>query len=245
MNGRLFSSGAKVKIGDKDCTQVQLISANQLSCVLPAADAGDYRVIVLNQYGQESSEQVLFSYRPAPQVLSISPLKGLSNKTGTLTVNGSGFLSGASVKIGTQTCNTSTWVSSSTITCSFTALPSGVHSVVITNPEGQLSGNTVKFEVVNPKWVQTNGLSCVSVCSQQGLLSKPSPEGAYCTSGEVVPSSARGVISFTYGCMPNKTCAAQGRVNGSQNQTRYCYGPGQSRNNQKTDITVGCFCSWG
>lgn len=70
-----------------------------------------------------------------------------------------------------------------------------------------------------------------------------SSEGAYCASGEVVPNSARGVITFSNGCKPNRACVAQGPVNGASNQAQYCYGPGQLKNNEKTDITMGCYCS--
>lgn len=243
INGTQFYSGTKVKIGERVCSQVEVNSSNQLSCLVPASTAGEFRVTVINSFGQESSENVSYVYREAPQVVSISPTRGLPSAVGTVTINGDKFVSGATVKVGSQGCSSPNWISATQITCTIPVLSSGLHSVLVTNPEGQASGETVKYEAVAPKWVKTNGLSCISVCNQQGLISKASPEGAYCASGEVVPASARGAITFSNGCKPNRQCAAQGPVKGAVHVAQYCYGPRQTRNKERTDITMGCYCS--
>lgn len=243
INGSNFLTAPKVKIGQKECSQVQVNSLNQISCVVPAGIEGEYRLIVTNQYGQESSDPVSYVYRAAPRVVSISPQRGIASAGGLLTINGNQFVSGATAKVGSEICSSPTWISPSQMSCKIPNLASGFYSVIVTNPEGQGSGSSVKYETVTPKWVKTSGLSCVSVCNQQGLISKASPEGAYCASGEVVPTSARGAITFSNGCKPNRQCAAQGPVNGAANAAQYCYGPGQTRNKERTDITMGCYCS--
>ncbi|MFM8270396.1 MAG: IPT/TIG domain-containing protein, partial [Pseudomonadota bacterium] len=223
--------------------QVQVNSANQLSCVVPSYDSGSYKVTVINTYGQESSDPVLFSYRPAPQVASISPRRGNAAGGGSLNLNGAGFVAGAVVKVGGQTCASPQIISQTQITCTIPNLPAGIHQVIVTNPEGQSSAS-VSYEAVSPQWVQTKGGACVSVCSQENLISKPSPEGAYCASGELIPGSTRGVIKFSNGCKLNRSCAAWGLVNGAVNVAQYCYGPKQIRNKEKTDITMGCYCGF-
>ncbi|NBX76928.1 MAG: hypothetical protein EBQ92_10275, partial [Proteobacteria bacterium] len=163
---------------------------------------------------------------------------------GILTINGSGFVSGASVKVGAKACANPRVLSASQITCTLPANGAGVYPVTVTNPEGQALPQVplFNFEAVAPRWVGTNGVACITVCSQQNLISKASPEGSYCTSGEVIPASARGVISYVRGCRPNKSCPVQGPVNGATSQAQYCYGPRQVKNKQTTDITMGCYC---
>ena|GEM_PF-2778175 len=243
VNGTRFGVGTKVKVGEKNCLTVRVLSPSQLTCILPASDRGDYLVRVINQYDQESSEQVQYTYRTAPQVTSINPLRGVNSGGGNLTVHGNEFVSGATVKLGSQTCETPNWTSSQQMACIVPALTPGKYRVEVTNPEGQRDAvSSIFYEVIEPKWVGTRGGSCVTVCNNLGLISKPSPEGAYCSSGEVVPASSRGVLSFVYGCRPNRRCIAQGQVNGATQAGQFCYGPSQVRNRQTTDITMGCFC---
>lgn len=90
-------------------------------------------------------------------------------------------------------------------------------------------------------WFLYEGESCPAVCEAIGLTNVPSPEGALCASGEVRPASAIGIVQFKKGCWPN--CAAEGpSVMGAQSIGGSCYKPGQKRDNDRTDVTMGCFC---
>jgi len=87
-------------------------------------------------------------------------------------------------------------------------------------------------------WFQANAQECVSFCRSQGMFNAISPEGAQCVSGENQAMSAVGRIVYTYGTWgggPQHQLSAQS--NGG-----YCYKPGQGRDNDRTDLTVGCFC---
>ncbi len=89
-------------------------------------------------------------------------------------------------------------------------------------------------------WIQTEGGDCRQVCGQQGLTSARSREGAVCASGENRPLSAiHAGISFQYG--PRHDRGGSHSLN-TFSEGRFCYQPGQKRDNDATDLTVGCFC---
>lgn len=88
-------------------------------------------------------------------------------------------------------------------------------------------------------WYPTNGQSCQAVCSAQRLTSSRSPEGAECVSGENKAPSAEGTISYVHGCWPNCNPYLFGQTT---SYGAFCYAPNQKRDNDRTDITVGCFC---
>jgi subtilisin family serine protease len=242
VSGTQFVVGTTVKVGEKNCTQVRIVSSGQLTCTLPDSPAGTFKVTVIDPYNQASAEPIQYTYRPAPQLTSIAPPRGNPSGGGTLTLTGTGFVEGATIALGSRACTNVTWVSSQRISCKVPALSPGVYSVAVMNPEGQVSSDVVNYEVVNSKWVQTDGGSCVTVCNAQGLVSLASSEGAYCASGEIIPASSRSVLKFTHGCKPNRKCVAQGPVSGAATSGQFCYGPRQTRNKERTDITVGCFC---
>jgi hypothetical protein len=90
------------------------------------------------------------------------------------------------------------------------------------------------------RWVQGDGRKrCSEVCRQSGMSPGVSPEGAACVSGEARPASATGAIDFVKGCW--NSCASQGPV-ATQETRNYCYRPGQKKDYDRTDLTVGCFC---
>ncbi|NBX75354.1 MAG: hypothetical protein EBQ92_02280, partial [Proteobacteria bacterium] len=96
VTGSQFGTGTKVRVGEKECMQVKVISSTQVSCILPAYEEGKYKVTVTNQYGQESSEDVQYAYYayPAPTVTAVSPSAGPLAGGNTVTLMGTGFRSG-------------------------------------------------------------------------------------------------------------------------------------------------------
>lgn len=89
-------------------------------------------------------------------------------------------------------------------------------------------------------WTTTDRSYCPTVCRNLGKTNIRSPEGAYCTSGENVLASAVPWIVYKYGCWPNCTPTT---VNNAESNNNDCYEPDQKRDNDRTDITVGCFCN--
>jgi hypothetical protein len=91
-------------------------------------------------------------------------------------------------------------------------------------------------------WYPTIGKTCLEFCPNVGRVTAASPDGAFCASGETRPQSivdTLGVGVFYYGCWPN--CGLN-NANGAANDGIFCYVPGQKKDRDKTDKTVGCYC---
>ena len=243
INGNNFVAGALARIQGINCPNTRLLSSNQMTCQPAARTAGVYNVAVINPDQQRGGLSAAYTYRAAPTVSSVSPTKLRIKGGDLLTVNGTGILSGAKIMIGQSTCTNVVVASATSATCTSSALAAGSNFVIVTNTDGQSSsaGSPSTIAALSPSWVATNGGSCSSVCSGVGLMSRLSPEGSYCVSGEHIPASAAGKIPFRYGCWPFKDCRAQGTRSGIQ-VGQYCYGANQKRDKSKPDITVGCYC---
>jgi hypothetical protein len=91
-------------------------------------------------------------------------------------------------------------------------------------------------------WFQVDGNYCPDFCSDMGLTNVPSPEGARCMSGEVIPASGVAAkISFLYGCYP-PSCPITPAPIHSYSDMYWCYEPYDYRDDYDTNVTVGCFC---
>lgn len=243
VTGSGFLPGAVVRIQGVDCPNSMRISSTQMSCVLSAKTAGTYNVAVVNTDLQRSVLTGAYNYQAVPSVSSITPTVGRTAGGELITINGTGFLPGAVVKVGAQLCTSVTVVSSNQIQCRAPANAERSYNIWVTNFDGQVSiaSATTLFRVFSPKWVATNGGACSSVCSSVGLFSRLSPEGSYCTSGEMIPASAVGKVTYRNGCWPFRDCRSQGTHSAVQ-VNQYCYGASQKRDKSKSDITMGCFC---
>jgi hypothetical protein len=93
-------------------------------------------------------------------------------------------------------------------------------------------------------WLTAVGVDCRSFCAARQTVNVPSPDGFSCTSGEARPWSAIGVVNYARtGCWHN--CAYPEGSPGAVSVGGLCYSPGQKRDNDTTDITVGCYCARG
>lgn len=121
-------------------------------------------------------------------------------------------------------------------------------------PQGLLTVDSIDAQLYEPgqeygiawqrcgegRWVQADGnRDCKQVCKAAGLIQGRDAFGAECTSGEARPNSAIGAIQFTRGCWGS--CDAQGNIK-TDNIGPFCYQPGQTRDADKTDRAVGCYC---
>lgn len=89
------------------------------------------------------------------------------------------------------------------------------------------------------QWFSAIGQQCNTFCARVGLRSTVSADGAQCASGEIRPFSAAGKINYAYGCW--KGCAPQANTQ-SVSIGQFCYSPSSKHDNDRTDITVGCYC---
>lgn len=87
-------------------------------------------------------------------------------------------------------------------------------------------------------WFQADAQECVSFCRARGMMNAISPDGAQCVSGEAQAQSAVGRIVYSYGTWG----AVPVGMTSTQSSGPYCYKPGQKKDNDRSDITVGCFC---
>jgi len=93
-------------------------------------------------------------------------------------------------------------------------------------------------------WYNAAGQECSSFCRAIASTNVPSPDGFSCTSGEERPWSAIGVVNYApTGCWHD--CRFPEGRPGAVSVGPRCYAPGQKRDNDRTDTTVGCFCATG
>ena len=94
------------------------------------------------------------------------------------------------------------------------------------------------------KWYSATGQYCPNFCTSVGGYNAPSPDGFSCVSGEVRGSSAIGEVNFSpTGCWHD--CGRPEGRTGSVSVGSRCYSPGQKRDNDRTDTTLGCYCLTG
>jgi hypothetical protein len=93
-------------------------------------------------------------------------------------------------------------------------------------------------------WYNAPAQECTSFCRSIASENVPSPDGFRCTSGEERPWSAIGTVNYAQtGCWHD--CRFPEGRGGAVSVGPRCYAPCQKRDNDRTDITVGCFCATG
>lgn len=78
--------------------------------------------------------QITLTTRLTPYIASVSPTAGSVSGGGTLTLTGSGFVSGATVRIGGNLCTSPSVISSTSMTCTIPLGTTGSKTVQVTNP---------------------------------------------------------------------------------------------------------------
>lgn len=143
ITGSNFVSGATVSVGGVACTPVSFINSGELQCPTGTNTTGAKSVVVTNPDTTTATLANGFTYRAAPTVTSLSPNAGALAGSTSVTITGTGFVSGATVTFdptGTAaTCTSPTVVNSTTMTCTTSGHVAGAVDVRVTNPEGQLN----------------------------------------------------------------------------------------------------------
>jgi trimeric autotransporter adhesin len=155
INGTNFVSSSTVTFNSSAHTAT-FVSASQLTIALTSADltgAGKFNVVVSNPTpGGGSSAAAAFTVNnPIPIVMSISPASvTVGAPAQTLTITGSGFVTGATATLGGSAV-TPTFVSSTQLTVALTtaeAAAIGSYAVVVTNPAPDAGPSTAAVDLV-------------------------------------------------------------------------------------------------
>ncbi len=132
--GDYFLPGAEVKFGDQVATIVSTIPKQIVVNTPPSTTANTVDVTIKNPDGTSTTVRQAFSYVLAPEIMSISPNKGLTLGNESVTIRGKHFINGAKVYFN-NTLVTSTFVSESELT--------------LTTPSWNVA-ETVKVKIINP-----------------------------------------------------------------------------------------------
>ena len=152
VNGTGFVNGSTVE-WNGGSLGTTYVSSTQLTAQVTSgntANVGTDAVTVVNP-DSTTSNSVSFTVSSGLTVTSISPSSALTGGTATMTVTGSGFVSGAVVQFNGASLTT-TFVSSTQLTAKVTATntaSTGVFPITVVNPGGATS-NSVNFSVNNP-----------------------------------------------------------------------------------------------
>ena len=137
ITGTGFISGPAVTIGGAACLSISVASSTSISCMAPGGGSGAQDVTVTNPDTQPGTLLGGFTYNAAPTLASISPINGRLTGSNTVTLTGTGFITGATVTIGGFSCGSLLVGSTTSITCAAPSGTAGTYAVVITNPDGQ------------------------------------------------------------------------------------------------------------
>lgn len=211
ITGTGFISGCTATLGGNAVTSLVFVNSTTLTGVTPAHSAGTVSCVVTNPDTQTGTGTNVYTYQAAPNPTSVSPNAGALAGGTSVTVSGTGFLTGASVTFGGVSATSIVVVNSTTITCQ-TPAGSGTVNVVVTNTDTQ-SGtltNGYTFEAApNPTAVSPNagalaGGTSVTITGT-GFLT-----GAAVTFGGASATSIVVVNSTTITCV---TPSGSGAVN--------------------------------
>ena len=134
ITGTYFSTGATVMFGSTPATNVVVNSATSITATAPAG-TGEVNVTVTTSQGTSAENSAdLYTYEPPPTVTSVSPASGPIAGGTSVTLGGTGFVTGMTVDFGSN-LGTSVNVTSST-------------SATVTSPQGSsMSGGAVNVTV--------------------------------------------------------------------------------------------------
>ena len=138
ITGTGFLTGATVKLGATSATGANVVSSTLMTATTSAHSAGAVSVVVTNPDGQNGTLSNGYSYsNPPPNATLITPNSGPAAGGTSVTITGTGFLSGATVSLGGTTATNVSVASSTSITATTAAHAAGAVSVVVTNSDAQ------------------------------------------------------------------------------------------------------------
>jgi hypothetical protein len=201
ITGTGFQSGATVSLGGSAATSVNVVSSTSITATTAAHAAGASNVLVTNSDGQSGTLPNGYSYivsNPAPKVTAITPNSGPATGGTTVTITGTGFLTGAAVTLGGTAASGVNVVSSTSITATAAAHAAGAVSVVVTNSDNQSSTLANAFTYVPapavtsmaPSTGPANGSTGATITGTNFLSGATVSFGGTAATGVTVASSA-------------------------------------------------------
>ena len=140
VNGNGFASGAAVRFGGALVTSVVVAAdGNSLTALTAAHAAGTVDVVVTNPDTQSATKTGGFAYTaaPAPTLTSISPGSGPTIGGTSVTLVGTGYVTGTTVKFGATPASVTVAGNGLSITAIAPPHAAGATDVTVTNPDGQ------------------------------------------------------------------------------------------------------------
>jgi surface protein len=141
--GTNFIPGITATIDGTACASSTYISPTSMDCVTPAKAGGTYNVEVTNPDTLTATLAASFTYQAAPTITATDISAGAIAGGTTLTITGTGFVTGITASVNSVPCITSTYVSATSMLCTTPASAAGgPYAIAVTNIDGQ-SGSLV------------------------------------------------------------------------------------------------------
>ncbi len=137
ITGTGFFAGASIDIGGVSCGSLVVGSATSITCTTGARAAATVSIVATNADGQSGTGTNLYTYRPAPTVTSVSPTGGNPSGGTSITLTGTGFVTGATVTVGGVSCASVNVASATSLSCTTGAHAAGTTSIIVTNTDSQ------------------------------------------------------------------------------------------------------------
>ncbi len=167
VNGANFVSGAQVNWGSTALT-TSFVNSGQLTAVVPAsliATAGTASITVSESTGTSPGVTFAINAAAAPAITTLQPNSATAGGAAfTLTVNGSGFVSGAQVNWG-STALTTSFVNSGQLTAAVPAsliATAGTASITVSESAVTSTGAAFTINAANAPTISSNGFSPAS-----------------------------------------------------------------------------------
>jgi hypothetical protein len=135
ITGTDLTNASAVTVGGNACTPYTVVSATEITCLLPAGTAGSADVAVTTP-GGSATDPAAYDYLPIPTITSVSPAAGPLSGGGTLTIIGTGFTGANALTVGGNGCTPYTVVSDTEVTCVLPAGTAGSADVSVGTPGG-------------------------------------------------------------------------------------------------------------
>lgn len=153
LGGSGFYPGMTVTIGGVACGSVNVANTSTATCVTGASAAGPQNVQI-SVLGDTSTLNNAYTYRARPTISSVTPDNGSTAGGTDVVITGTNFYTGTVARFGGVNCTTTVLpactVNCVTLECKAPARTAGVVNIVINNPDGQISTETVQYTYNSP-----------------------------------------------------------------------------------------------
>ena len=212
ITGTNFAAGATVSFGGVPAANVVITDSSHITCNTPAHASGAVDVVVRNGDGQEGTLASGFTYgAQPPKPTSVSPASGWAAGGTSITITGTGFVTGATVSIGGTSATGVSVQSSTQITATAPAHAAGSVNVVVSNTDGQTGTLLGGFTYYGPPTV-------LAIAPSSG----PAAGG---TTVSISGTGFRAGVSVTMGGVPATGVSVQSATEISATSPAHAAGP--------------------